>query len=81
MFQYYAHREKLRVIGKEDILENINRKALSIAKEVARETGTLFAGNICNTTVYVRDDEQAKALARSMFKVRIKVQSFSKIYV
>ncbi|KAK3753842.1 hypothetical protein RRG08_006232 [Elysia crispata] len=70
-FTYYAHREKLRVIGKEDILENINRKALSIAKEVARETGTLFAGNICNTTVYVRDDEQAKALARSMFKEQV----------
>ena len=33
------------------------------------ETGTLFAGNICNTTVYVRDDEDAIAAARAMFKV------------
>src|SRR5215831_14406585 len=30
-FTYYGHREKLRVIGKEDILEPLNRQALSIA--------------------------------------------------
>ncbi|HZF56860.1 MAG TPA: homocysteine S-methyltransferase family protein, partial [Rubrobacter sp.] len=51
-FTYYAHREKLRVIGKEDSLEQINRQALKLAKDVAQETGTLFAGNICNTNVY-----------------------------
>ena len=34
-FTYYAHREKLRIIGKEDLLETINRPALEIAKEVA----------------------------------------------
>ena len=39
-FTYYAHREKLRVIGREDDLERINRRALEIAKEVsARERG------------------------------------------
>src|SRR5437870_10488545 len=41
---YYAHREKLRVIGREDDLERINRRALEIAKAVATETGTLLAG-------------------------------------
>ncbi len=51
-FTYYGHREKLRVIGKEDILEPLNRQALSIAAKVARETGTLLAGNLCNTNVY-----------------------------
>ena len=34
-FTYYAHREKLRVIGREDDLETINRAALGIAREVA----------------------------------------------
>src|ERR687885_1073375 len=34
-FTYYAHREKLRVIGRENDLERINRKALEIAKEVS----------------------------------------------
>ena len=33
-FTYYAHREKLRQIGKEDLLEPLNRQALQIAKEV-----------------------------------------------
>ena len=31
-FTYYAHREKLRQIGKEDLLEPLNRQALQIAK-------------------------------------------------
>jgi betaine-homocysteine S-methyltransferase len=51
-FTYYGHREKLRVIGKEDILEPLNRQALAIASKVARDTGTLLAGNLCNTNVY-----------------------------
>jgi betaine-homocysteine S-methyltransferase len=51
-FTYYGHREKLRVLGKEDILEPLNTRALSIAGRVARETGTLLAGNLCNTNVY-----------------------------
>src|SRR5262249_57295507 len=51
-FTYYGHRAKLRVIGKEDILEPMNRQALSIAAAVARETGTLLAGNLCNTNTY-----------------------------
>jgi betaine-homocysteine S-methyltransferase len=51
-FTYYGHRQKLRVIGKEDILEPLNRQALTLAARVARETGTLLAGNVCNTNVY-----------------------------
>jgi len=51
-FTYYGHRQKLRVVGKEDILEPLNRQALSVAAEVARQTGTLLAGNVCNTNVY-----------------------------
>ena len=31
-FTYYAHREKLRLIGKEHLLEEMNRQALAIAK-------------------------------------------------
>lgn len=51
-FTYYGHRQKLRVIGKEHVLEPLNRQALSIAARVARETGTLLAGNLSNTNVY-----------------------------
>ena len=70
-FTYYAHREKLRVIGKEDALEQINRQALALAKEVAEETGTLFAGNICNTNVYESGDEDAARQARAMFEEQV----------
>ncbi|MCA1849127.1 MAG: homocysteine S-methyltransferase family protein, partial [Actinobacteria bacterium] len=58
-FTYYAHREKLRTIGKEELLEHINRQALALAKEVAEESGTLFAGDICNTNVYEPGDAEA----------------------
>ena len=51
-FTYYAHREKMRLVGKEHLLEEINRQALALASEVARESGTLLAGDVCNTNVY-----------------------------
>src|SRR4029450_4401239 len=60
-FTYYAHREKLRVIGREDALEQINRQALESAAGVARESDSLLAGDICNTNVYDPDDPEAQA--------------------
>ena len=57
---YYVHREKLRVIGREKDLAQMNRAALGIAKRVARRTGTLFAGDLCNTNIY--DPSDAKAV-------------------
>jgi methionine synthase I (cobalamin-dependent) len=70
-FTYYGHREKLRVIGKEDLLEPLNRNALKIAKEVARESGTLFAGNICNTNIWEPGDEKTHDAARAMFEEQV----------
>jgi len=69
-FTYYAHREKLCLIGKEHLLEAMNRQALAIAKEVAAESGALFAGNICNTNVYVGDDGSKRAV-RAMFEEQV----------
>jgi betaine-homocysteine S-methyltransferase len=59
---YYAHREKLRVIGREQDLEPINRRALELAKAVAMESGALFAGDICNTNIYDHADPVAWAV-------------------
>lgn len=42
-FTYYGHRSKLRLIGKEDLLEELNLKALRLAQEVALERVKLFA--------------------------------------
>lgn len=66
-FTYYGHREKLRLIGREKDLEPMNRMALKIAKKVAKDTGALFAGNICNTTAYVPDDKATHKAVRKMF--------------
>jgi betaine-homocysteine S-methyltransferase len=69
-FTYYAHREKLRLIGKESQLEALNRQALTIAKEVAEESGALFAGDICNTNVFVADDA-SRGVVRGMFEEQV----------
>jgi betaine-homocysteine S-methyltransferase len=68
---YYAHREKLRVIGREQDLEPINRRALDLAKSVARESGALFAGDICNTNVYDPADRASHAAVRAMFEEQV----------
>ena len=69
-FTYYGHREKLRLIGKEDMLEPLNRGALAIAARVAGETGALLAGNVCNTNVYA-DDAASRRTARAMFEEQV----------
>ncbi len=68
-FTYYAHREKLRIIGKEHLLEEINRQALVLARDVARETGTMLAGNVCNTNVWTGED--ARDGVRAMFEEQV----------
>jgi betaine-homocysteine S-methyltransferase len=68
-FTYYAHREKLRLIGKEDLLETINRQALALAREVARETGSLLAGDVCNTNIYT--GTASAEPVRSMFEEQV----------
>jgi betaine-homocysteine S-methyltransferase len=68
-FTYYAHREKLRLIGREELLERINREALRIAREVARESGALLAGDVCNTNVY--EGSGSDATVRAMFEEQV----------
>jgi len=69
-FTYYAHREKMRLIGKEHLLEEINSRALEIAREVANEGDALVAGNICNTNVFVTDADSRKTVRR-MFEEQV----------
>jgi betaine-homocysteine S-methyltransferase len=69
-FTYYAHREKMRIVGKEHLLEELNRQALELAKEVAEESGALFAGDICNTNVYA-DDAESQATVRAMYEEQV----------
>jgi len=66
-FTYYGHREKMRIVGKEHLLEPLNRRALELAREVADETGALFAGDLSNTNVFTEDDESRRTV-RAMFE-------------
>ena len=66
-FTYYGHREKLRLIGKEHLLEELNRRALELARDVAAESGTLFAGDLSNTNIFTGDAESRRAV-RAMFE-------------
>jgi len=66
-FTYYGHREKLRIIGKEHLLEALNRNALEIARAVADESGALFAGDLSNTNIFSEDDESRRQV-RAMFE-------------
>jgi betaine-homocysteine S-methyltransferase len=68
-FTYNGHREKMRVIGKEDLLEPLNRSALRIAREVAdQEPGNLMAGNISNSNIWDPSDLARQAEVRAMFE-------------
>lgn len=70
-FTYYAHREKLRIIGEDHLLEPMNRQALSIAARVAADTGTLLAGDVCNTNIFHPADPATAARARGMFDEQV----------
>jgi betaine-homocysteine S-methyltransferase len=71
-FTYYGHREKMRVIGREDDLEPLNRDAVKLAKEVAADGDALVAGNICNTWAYDPDDPEASGeVVRAMYREQV----------
>lgn len=70
---YYAHREKLKAVGRENDLEMMNRKALEIASEVAKESKTLFAGNICNSGAYnINDLENSSKEVHKQYSEQVK---------
>jgi betaine-homocysteine S-methyltransferase len=69
---YYAHREKLRDVGRENDLERMNRQAVRLANEVAREGDALVAGNICNTWAYDPSNAQETAkVVRAMYEEQL----------
>ena len=68
---YYVHREKLRVIGREKDLAPMNEMALAIARKVARDTQTLFAGDICNTNIYEPGDKAALRKVARIFEEQV----------
>jgi len=68
---YYAHRDKLKMIGREEVLEEINRQALRIAQSVACGQDLLVSGDICNTNVYAPGDLASHKAVRAMFAEQV----------
>jgi betaine-homocysteine S-methyltransferase len=71
---FYASRDKLATVGLEDRVEDINRSAVRIAKEVAGDA-CLVAGNISLTWMYEPDSPTAADRVRQTFDEQLRVQT------
>lgn len=72
-FTYYAHRDKMRLIGREKDLKPLNTNALKIATQIAKEGDALVAGNICNTWAYdPSEKEKTGEIVRHMYDEQVR---------
>ena len=73
-FTYYGHREKLRIIGKEHLLEPMQKNALKIAKDAAAEFKDLdlmVCGDVANTNVFDPGDPNTHKQCQQMYEEQI----------
>jgi betaine-homocysteine S-methyltransferase len=70
---FYASRDKLATVGLEDRVEDINRAAVRVAKEVAGDH-CLVAGNISLTWMYEPNSPSAADRVRQTFDEQLRVQ-------
>jgi betaine-homocysteine S-methyltransferase len=64
---YYGHRAKLKAVGLEHKLQEVNLTALRIAREVARSSDTLLAGDLSNTWEFESQSDRSAKLVRAIF--------------
>jgi len=73
-FTYYGHREKLRIIGKEHLLESLQKNALKIAKDARNEfkdLDLLVCGDVANTNIYDPNDKKTNIECQKMFEEQV----------
>jgi methionine synthase I (cobalamin-dependent) len=70
---FYASRDKLATVGLEDRLEDLNRAAVRIAREVAGDK-CLVAGNLSLTWMYEPNSSSAAERVRRTFDEQLSVQ-------
>ena len=70
---FYASRDKLATVGLEDRVEDINRAAVRIAREVAGNE-CLVAGNLSLTWMYEPNSPSASDRVRATFDEQLRVQ-------
>jgi len=71
---FYASRDKLATVGLQDRLEDLNRAAVRIAKNVAGDR-CLVAGNLSLTWMYEPNSQSAADRVRSTFNEQLAVQT------
>src|SRR5262250_3822757 len=71
---FYASRDKLATVGLQDRLEDLNRAAVRIAKEVAGDR-CLVAGNLSLTWMYEPGSGSAADRVRKTFDEQLAVQT------
>ena len=74
-YTYYAHEEKLKFIGRQASLGEINSSAVKIANNVAGKYDALVAGNLANTWVYKPGDPASHKETRRQFDQQIEYQA------
>jgi len=73
-FTYYGHREKLRIIGKEELLEPLQKNALQIAKDAANEypdLNLMVCGDVANTNIYDPNDKNSLKECQKMYEEQV----------
>ena len=71
---FYASRDKLATVGLQDRLEDLNRAAVRIAKDVARDR-CLVAGNLSLTWMYESNSPASTDKVRATFDEQLAVQT------
>ena len=71
---FYASDDKLATVGLEGKVDDINRNAVQIARQVAAEGDALVAGNLCLTWAYDPADAASADHVRALFDRQLQDQ-------
>jgi len=71
---FYASDDKLATVGLEGKVDDINRNAVQIARQVASEGDALVAGNLCLTWAYDPEDAASHDHVRALFDRQLQDQ-------
>ena len=74
-FTYYGHREKLIIIGKEDLLEPLQKNALKIAndaKDSFKDLDLMVCGDVANTNIFDPNDKNSFIECQKMYEEQVK---------
>src|SRR5437870_11771941 len=72
---FYASEDKLATVGLSGRVDDINRAAVTVAREVASEGDALVAGNLSLTWAYEPDDPASADHVRALFDRQLQDQT------